>query len=40
VRSTVTISTDLIAVYKSIGGGWDVSAPAPDNQPAQPVGAK
>jgi NodT family efflux transporter outer membrane factor (OMF) lipoprotein len=39
VRSNVTISTNLIAVYKSIGGGWDVPAPAPD--PAvQPVATK
>ncbi len=39
VRSSVTISTNLIAVYKSIGGGWDVPAPAPDPA-AQPVVAK
>ena len=40
VRSNVTISTDLIAVYKSIGGGWDVAPPVPDTPPAQPAAAK
>jgi outer membrane protein TolC len=38
VRSSVMISTDLIAVYKSIGGGWDVPPPVPPA--AQPIAAK
>ena len=27
VRSTSTLSTDLIAIYKALGGGWDSSSP-------------
>ena len=43
-RSSVTIRTNLVALYKALGGGWnaDGSAPAADAaQPAvQPVAAK
>jgi NodT family efflux transporter outer membrane factor (OMF) lipoprotein len=35
VRSNVTIYTDLIAIYKALGGGWDANASAsPAAQPA------
>jgi outer membrane protein, multidrug efflux system len=27
VRSTSTLSTDLIAIYKALGGGWDSASP-------------
>ncbi len=27
VRSTSTLSTDLIAIYKALGGGWDSNSP-------------
>jgi len=36
VRSSVTISTNLIAIYKAVGGGWDIGAP---HDPAQAAAA-
>jgi outer membrane protein, multidrug efflux system len=30
VRSTSTLSTDLIAIYKALGGGWDNQSPNSD----------
>ena len=42
-RSSVTISTNLIAIYKALGGGWTETGGVPDAaaQPmAQPVAAK
>jgi NodT family efflux transporter outer membrane factor (OMF) lipoprotein len=42
-RSSVTISTNLIAIYKALGGGWNADGTAPDAaaQPmAQPAAAK
>jgi NodT family efflux transporter outer membrane factor (OMF) lipoprotein len=40
-RSSVTISTNLIAIYKALGGGWgDDGAAAADQPMAQPIVAK
>lgn len=34
VDSDQTISTNLVAVYRSLGGGWDATLPPPDSGPA------
>ena len=35
VQSNRAVGTDLVALYKALGGGWDVGAPAPATQPAR-----
>ncbi len=30
VQSTRNLSTDLIALYKALGGGWDIASPDSD----------
>lgn len=37
VDSTATVSTDLVALYKALGGGWDVAADAADSKPGDNV---
>jgi outer membrane protein TolC len=34
-QSTRTISTNLVALYKALGGGWDMQA-EPDSNPRHP----
>jgi len=35
VLSTRDVATDLVALYKSLGGGWEIGEPRPATQPAQ-----
>jgi len=35
-QSEQTVSTNLVALYKSLGGGWDLTDPKPETQPAPP----
>ena len=34
VQSTRTVSTNLVALYKALGGGWETLPPAPSETPA------
>jgi NodT family efflux transporter outer membrane factor (OMF) lipoprotein len=34
-QSEQTVSTNLVALYKSLGGGWDVTDPKPATQPVK-----
>jgi NodT family efflux transporter outer membrane factor (OMF) lipoprotein len=38
--STATVATDLVALYKALGGGWDVAdnSPRPDGERERPAG--
>jgi NodT family efflux transporter outer membrane factor (OMF) lipoprotein len=35
VQSTRTLATNLISLYKALGGGWEHAEPAPTTRPAQ-----
>jgi multidrug efflux system outer membrane protein len=35
VQSNQAVATDLVAIYKALGGGWEVGEPAPTTQPAR-----
>ena len=37
VRSTLALNTDMIAVYKALGGGWEEEGQAAASQPARPA---
>jgi len=38
VQSTLSTATDLIAVYKALGGGWDSPPPPAQEANAAPLG--
>src|SRR5439155_231312 len=39
-QSEATISTDMVALYKALGGGWETLAPTPEGQNTQAVAYK
>ena len=38
-QSTTTVSTDLVALYKALGGGWENTYPRAEAANAQPITA-
>lgn len=39
VQSTRTVSTNIVALYKALGGGWEESPPLQAETPARPISA-
>jgi NodT family efflux transporter outer membrane factor (OMF) lipoprotein len=39
VQSTRTVSTNIVALYKALGGGWEESPPLQAETPARPITA-
>jgi outer membrane protein TolC len=35
--STATVSTDLVALYKALGGGWEIAYPLPEARAGNPA---
>jgi NodT family efflux transporter outer membrane factor (OMF) lipoprotein len=40
VQSTSSVSSNLVALYKALGGGWEIESKAPDRLPAGKAGER